>query len=120
VVLAVSDPAGAFERTELDLAGIGFALLGAAMWAAYILLSAQTGRRWDGVEGLALASVVATVLLAPFAVPAGGEDLLDPTILLLGVVVGLLSSAIPYAVERSRTPSIWWRCAGSGPTCSAS
>ena len=89
----------AFERTELDLAGIGFALLGAAMWAAYILLSAQTGRRWDGVEGLALASVVATVLVAPFAVPAGGEDLLDPTILLLGVVVGLLSSAIPYAVD---------------------
>ena len=89
----------AFERTELDLTGIGFALLGATMWATYILLSARTGRRWDGVEGLALASVVATVLLAPFAVPAGGEDLLDPTILLLGAAVGLLSSAIPYAFD---------------------
>lgn len=31
--------------------------------------------------------------------PRRGEDLLDPTILLLGVVVGLLSSAIPYAVD---------------------
>ncbi len=41
-----------FEQTDLDLAGVGFALLAAAVWAAYILLSAQTGRRWAGLEGL--------------------------------------------------------------------
>ncbi len=45
--------------------GVLFALLAGAMWAAYILLSAQTGRRWPGFDGLALASVVATVLLTP-------------------------------------------------------
>jgi inner membrane transporter RhtA len=89
----------ALERTELDPAGLGFALLAGTMWATYILLSAHTGRRWDGIEGLALASVVATVLLAPVAVPAGGGDLLDPRVLVLGVVVGLLSSAIPYACD---------------------
>ena len=89
----------AFERTELDLAGIGFALVAGAMWATYILLSARTGRRWDGIEGLAVASVVATALLAPFAVRATGKDLLDPTILLVGAAVGLLSSAIPYACD---------------------
>ena len=37
-----------------------FALLAGAAWAAYILLSAQTGRRWPGLDGLAVASVVAT------------------------------------------------------------
>jgi inner membrane transporter RhtA len=89
----------AFERAELDLAGIGFALLAAAMWATYILLSARTGRRWDGIEGLAMAGVVATALLAPFAVRASGKELLDPTILLVGAAVGLLSSAIPYACD---------------------
>jgi inner membrane transporter RhtA len=88
-----------FEPTELDLAGIGFALLAGATWAAYILLSARTGRRWPGLDGLAMASVVATVLLAPFAIPAGGSDLLDPRILLLGATVGLLSSVIPYAAD---------------------
>ena len=88
-----------FERTDLDLAGIGFALLAAAIWAAYILLSARTGRRWPGLDGLAMASVVATVLLAPIAIPAGGSDLLDPRILLLGAAVGLLSSVIPYAAD---------------------
>jgi inner membrane transporter RhtA len=88
-----------FERTELDLAGVGFALLAAAMWAAYILLSARTGRRWDGIEGLTLASVVATLVLAPFALPAGGSELTDPEILVLGAMVGLLSSVLPYSVE---------------------
>ena len=88
-----------FERTDLDPVGIGFALLAGACWAAYILLSVRTGRRWAGLDGLAMASVVASVLLAPLAIPAGGSDLLDPQILLLGAAVGLLSSVIPYAAD---------------------
>src|SRR4051794_33133161 len=63
---------------DVNLAGVLFALLAAAMWAAYILLSVQTGQRWPGFDGLALASVVATVLLTPFAVGESGGDLIDP------------------------------------------
>ena len=71
----------------------------------------RTGRRWQGVDGLAVASVVATLLLAPMAIPAGGSDLLDPQILLLGAAVGLLSSVIPYAADitalRSLEPAVF-------------
>ena len=88
-----------FEKTELDLVGVGFAMLAGAAWVAYILLSVQTGRRWPGLDGLAMASVVASVMLAPLAIPVGGTDLLDPTILALGAAVGLLSSVIPYAAD---------------------
>ncbi|HET8959400.1 EamA family transporter [Nocardioides sp.] len=88
-----------FEPGDLDLAGVGFALVAGAAWAAYILLSAQTGRRWPGLDGLAVASVVATLLLAPFAVASAGPGLLDPRILALGAAVGLLSSVIPYSLE---------------------
>ena len=98
-----------FDRTSLNLAGVLFALLAGAMWAAYILLSAQTGRRWPDFDGLAVASVVAALLLTPLAVGTGGSDLLDPRILMLGAVVGLLSSVIPYSCElvalRSLRPS---------------
>jgi inner membrane transporter RhtA len=87
------------EKTELDLAGVAFALAAGGAWAAYILLSAQTGRRWAGLDGLAMASVVATVMLTPVAVPSGGSDLVDPQILLLGAAVGLLSSVVPYSAE---------------------
>ncbi|WP_432478863.1 EamA family transporter [Nocardioides sp. GXQ0305] len=84
---------------EVTLVGAGFALLAGAAWAAYILLSAQTGARWPGLDGLAVASVVATVLLAPAAVVSAGATLLDPRILAIGAAVGLLSSVVPYSVE---------------------
>ena len=32
-----------FEKTELDPVGVAFALVAGGAWAAYILLSAQTG-----------------------------------------------------------------------------
>jgi inner membrane transporter RhtA len=84
---------------SVTVAGVLFALLAGACWAAYILLSAQTGRRWPGLDGLALASVVAALLLLPAAIGVGGSDLLDGRILLLGALVGLLSSVIPYSCE---------------------
>ena len=49
----------ASSRPSSTRVGVGFALLAAPCWAAYILLSARTGRRWAGLDGLALASVVA-------------------------------------------------------------
>jgi len=95
----------------LNWAGVGFALLAAATWAAYILLSAQTGRRWQGVDGLALASVVATLLLSPLTFGQYADQLVDARILLLGALVGLLSSVIPYTCElvalRSLRPAVF-------------
>ena len=85
--------------SDVNLAGVLYALLAGAMWASYILLAGQTGRRWPGFDGLALASVVATLLLTPLAVGEGGDDLLDPRILLLGAAVGVLSSVVPYTCE---------------------
>jgi inner membrane transporter RhtA len=88
-----------FEPEGVTLAGVLFALLAGASWAAYILLSASTGRRWPGLDGLAMASVVATALLTLPAMAAGGGDLVDPEVLVLGALVGLLSSVIPYSFE---------------------
>jgi len=84
---------------EVTLAGVLFALLAAAAWAAYILLSARTGTRWPGLDGLAVASIVSALLLAPFALVGSGPDLLDPRVLALGAAVGLLSSVVPYSCE---------------------
>lgn len=105
-VLGLSGGAG-----SLDVVGVVFALTAGACWAAYILLSAQTGRRWPGLDGLAVASVVAALLLTPAALSVGGSDLLDPRILMIGAVVGLLSSVIPYSCEmvalRTMKPSVF-------------
>jgi inner membrane transporter RhtA len=99
------------ERGDLDVAGVAFALLAAAAWSAYILLSASTGRRWPGLDGLTVASVVATVMMAPFLAAFSGGGLEDPHVVVLGALVGLLSSVIPYSCEitalRTIRPSVF-------------
>ncbi|GEP36814.1 membrane protein [Nocardioides psychrotolerans] len=100
-----------FERVDLDPVGVLLALVAGAAWASYILLASSTGQRWPGLDGLAVASVVATLVLTPFAVHAGSDVLGDPRILLLGAAVGLLSSVIPYTCElvalRSLRPAVF-------------
>ena len=87
------------SRASLTLAGVGIALLAGLAWACYILLSAQTGRRWPGLTGLAIASMLGAIVLAPPAILEAGSRMLNPTVLTLGVGVGLLSSVIPYSFE---------------------
>lgn len=100
-----------FEPADLDPVGVAFALLAGSAWAAYILLSAQTGQRWPGFDGLAIASAFATLLLTAPAIVSGGTALLDPRVLLIGALVGVLSSVIPYSCElvalRSLAPSVF-------------
>lgn len=80
-------------------AGIGFAVLAALGWAAYILLSAAAGRRFPGTTGLSFAMIVSAVVIAPVGATTGGAELLRPELLLIGLGVGLLSSVIPYSLE---------------------
>jgi inner membrane transporter RhtA len=100
-----------FERGDLTVAGVLFALLAGAAWAAYILMSARTGQHWPGLQGLAVASVVALVLLSPLALGGHAGDLGDAHIWAVGAAVGVLSSVIPYSCElvalRSLAPSVF-------------
>ena len=88
-----------FGGTDLDTLGVGLALLAGACWAAYILVAARVGRAFPGGGGLSLAMIVAAVPLAPVGIADAGGELLVPWVLAAGACVGLLSSAIPYALE---------------------
>ncbi len=100
VVLAAAGVAMlGLQPGNLTWAGVGFALLAGVAWASYILLSAQTGRRWEGLEGLAVASVVAALLLTPATLALYSHQLGNGRVLGLGAMVGLLSSVIPYSCE---------------------
>ncbi|CAL9527922.1 EamA family transporter [Streptomyces sp. Tu 3180] len=88
---------GGFD--SLDPVGAAFALGAGAMWAAYIVFSARTGRRFPQADGLALAMAVGAVLFLPLGVAESGTRLLDPTVLGLGAAVALLSSVLPYTLE---------------------
>ncbi|MFA0840639.1 EamA family transporter [Streptomyces rochei] len=88
---------GGFD--SLDPAGAAFALGAGAMWAAYIVFSARTGRRFPQADGLALAMAVGAVLFLPLGIAESGAELIDPVTLALGAGVALLSSVLPYTLE---------------------
>ena len=97
--LASGTVPGSSGGTGLAAAGIAFALVAAAAWAAYIMLSAATGRRLSGSSGLAIAMIIAALVVTPPAVAAGHAALLRPGVLATGAAIGLLSSVIPYRFE---------------------
>jgi threonine/homoserine efflux transporter RhtA len=84
---------------HLNLAGVLFAGLAGACWAAYIVLSSATGRRFPGSAGLAIAMVVSAVIVTPPALVSGGSAMFGPAVLAAGAAIGLLSSVIPYRLE---------------------
>jgi inner membrane transporter RhtA len=84
---------------HLNLTGVMFAGVAGACWAAYIVLSSATGRRFPGSAGLAIAMVVAGILVTPPAVVAGGRAMFRPAVLATGAAIGILSSVIPYRLE---------------------
>lgn len=88
---------GGFDR--LDPVGAAYALAAGGCWAAYILFSARTGRRFPQADGLALAMAVAALLSLPIGLAEAGGKLLEPRTVALGVAVALMSSVLPYTLE---------------------
>ncbi|PWF83550.1 EamA family transporter [Kocuria rosea] len=84
---------------ELDLAGIAWAALAGAGWAAYILGSRSAGRHFDQLDGLAVALVVAAVLVTPVGVLTAHVPALTWGVLGAGVGIAMLSSVVPYSLE---------------------
>ena len=83
----------------IDILGMGLALLAGVFWALYILLAAKVGARLSGIEGLAWALVVSTIVLLPIGIATTGSALLNPKLLALGAGVAFLSTTIPYSFE---------------------
>ncbi|MFI5822744.1 EamA family transporter [Streptomyces rishiriensis] len=83
----------------LDPVGVAFALGAGVMWAAYIVFSARTGRRFPQADGLALAMAVGALLFLPLGLAESGAKLADPVTLGLGAGVAVLSSVLPYTLE---------------------
>jgi inner membrane transporter RhtA len=87
-----------------SVAGIGFALLAAALWAGYILMGKRVADAGAGLDSLAFGTAAAAVLLAlPLLLGQLLDDaavFADPRTWLLGLGIGVLSTAVPYALDQ--------------------
>jgi inner membrane transporter RhtA len=88
---------GGFD--SLDPIGVLCAMGAGAAWVGYILLSERTGRGFARLDGLAIAMAIGALAVLPFGVATTGATLVLPHVLLLGLGVAVLSSAIPYGLE---------------------
>lgn len=82
---------------ELSLVGLGLAATAGVCWAAYILLSSRTGAAFHGLDGLAIALVLSTVVVLPAGLAS--TDLWTTEHLLKGLGLAVLSSLLPYSLE---------------------
>ena len=84
---------------RFDLIGMALALVTAALWASYILLSPRVGRAFPGSSGLVIALLVGTVLLLPVGLNGTTTSFGRPDVLIAGLVVAVLSSVITFSFE---------------------
>jgi inner membrane transporter RhtA len=87
------------EQHGISLTGVLLALLAAACWAGYILVSKWVGSEWEQLQGLAVALCIGTLVVLPVGIIQGGSALGRPSVLAGGAAVAVLSSVLPYSLE---------------------
>lgn len=90
---------GALQAPVSTLAwsGLGLAFTAGLCWAGYILASRQVGALFTGLDGIALAMLVALVVVAPFGV--GTASAWTWPVVGVGLAVAVMSSVVPYSLE---------------------
>lgn len=83
----------------LDPIGVILALAAGACWAGYILFGKKTGNQGSGGVTVALGMLIAAMVLVPFGAVSQGSALLNWDLIPLGIMIGILSSALPYSLE---------------------
>lgn len=93
-VLALTRP----WRGDINLVGVALALVAAAGWAGYIILTQRVGDSFSGVKGLAIAMPVSAVAAAVIGAPQALPNL-TAEILVQGAWLALLLPVLPFALE---------------------
>ena len=88
----------AHQGSRLDPVGMLYALGAGACWALYIIFGRKAGAA-HGAQTVALGSVISTILIAPIGLATAGSALFSRSVLLPGLAVAILSTALPYTLE---------------------
>ena len=84
--------------TALDPEGVAYALAAAFCWGSYIVFGKRVSHLHAG-HSVALGLTVAAIAVVPLGAWQAGAALLQPSVLLYGLGVAAISSAIPISLE---------------------
>jgi inner membrane transporter RhtA len=89
-------------QLALEPLGVAFAFANAVLFALYIVLADRIAKRPapSGIDGLAVAMLIAAAVATPLAGWAALPALGDPVALAAGVGVGVSSSVVPYVTDQ--------------------
>jgi inner membrane transporter RhtA len=90
-----------WDTKSVDPTGVILALLAGAFWAAYIVLGARASKVLNGRDAVTVGMLFGTLVVLPPGISSGGWHHLSHTMLLTGLGLALLSSAIPFTLEMS-------------------
>lgn len=88
-----------WSNNGLDLSGVLLALLAGAFWAAYIILGGRISKIMDGGKAVSIGMIFATAVVLPIAIGDGLLTHFKPEMLVTGLALALLSSAVPFTLE---------------------
>lgn len=83
-----------------DAWGLVFTFANCALFVVYIVIAHRVARVSGGIDGLAMAMLVAAIIVTPFTVGAARPAFVQPVLLLAGAFVGICSSFIPYVTDQ--------------------
>ena len=84
--------------SEIDLTGAALALGAGACWAVYILTGQRAGEE-HGPATVALGSLIAAIVFVPIGMAQATESIWQWSVMPIGLVVAILSTALPYSLE---------------------
>jgi inner membrane transporter RhtA len=103
LVIALAAGAGVYVLVlpgpTSDYVGLALALVAAGCWAAYIVLNRLLGARLPGLQAPAAATSVSALVYLPVLGWLVAAGRFTPAALAYAVCAGVLSSAVPYAVD---------------------
>jgi inner membrane transporter RhtA len=82
----------------IDPVGVLFALGAGACWALYIVFGRKTGAD-HGTQSVALGSLISAAIVVPAGLLTAPAAAFSRSVMLIGLAVGVLSTALPYALD---------------------
>ncbi|NLE98718.1 MAG: EamA family transporter [Propionibacterium sp.] len=93
-MVLVTGPTG-----SANAAGVFWAVVAATSWALYLTAARVAGQRLPGLTPSAMASLIGLAILIPANLAFNTATGLNGTVLVVALLAGLLSSALPYAFD---------------------
>jgi inner membrane transporter RhtA len=90
----------------VDVLGMLFALAAGGCWAGYIVLGQRTAAVLPGTLAVAVGMLVGALLVVPFGLASGQLATLTPHLALLGGLLALFSSVLPFTLEMQALKSL--------------